>query len=658
MDSVFFGRTPNSFDNGTNPRIAINSSNVFVEVHQAGSFGGLWYWCGTVNGVVQTFSGHGEIKNSKNGNGGYSPSVAISGNTVIETHDSGGPLPSLYFWIGQIQQSGSTYTVNWVTNSKYDSGVHPTVAVNKNGIIVEVHPSSTLVTNDLWWTTFQLNGTSAPKQLKHAKLEKDTGFNPSVAINNNGIVVEVHCSLPAGNAIGATLWYWIGRLNSSNSIDWLGHAQYDNGNYPSVTLDDNNLVYEIHQTQGGGTLWQRVGRVVISGNSASIDWYDYFGQGKTSYEFDDGYLPAIGGNGKIAVQVHQNNTGINPSLYGNAALIFDRGNWMGNNLGKLGPMALKKIAMPASHDAAMYLGGFDFAILGKTQDLNLYGQLLDGTRYFDLRPIYDAGKQTFYLHHGSIKGPPLSDVLNQVAQFLKANPAPKELVVLKFSHYENFGEPVNANNQIFMKMVGLITSTLNTWLYQTAVPSGQRLAAYPMSQFIGSKGCVLVVCDEVPSQCTTGIYSYRDWYSDDPTNGDLTVFDCYSDTSSLNTMMTSTAPNEKDPPQSKVPGLPRGQIPKFQGPGANGQTNLYNGFTGQCYVQSGVPCDLFLLSWTLTSPVGAFVWSYAKDADAALVNNIPSNTGNKFGQMVNLIYVDYVEYARSVDVVYVRNGLP
>jgi hypothetical protein len=658
MDSVFFGITPNSFGIGNRGRIAINSNNVFVEVNQATSSGGLYYYAGTVNGVVQTFGGNGPIKNGNAGDGGNSPAVALYRNTVIEVHDSGGFRPDLYFWIGQLQQSGSTYTVNWVTNAKYDTGVSPTVAVTGNGIVVEVHPSSGLITNDLWWSTFSLNGTGAPTRLQHAKisglgLKNDTGFNPSVAVNNNGFVVEVHCAVPPGNFIGGKLWYWIGVLQSDNSINWVGHAHYDDGNYPSVTIDDNNVVYEIHQSESGDTLWQRVGQIAINASSASINWFDYFGQGSTSYKFDDGYLPAIGGNGTLAVQVHQSGDE-NSGLFSNAALIFDRGNWMGRNLGTLGPRALNTMVMPATHDAAMYLGGFSTKIFGKTQDLNIYGQLLDGTRYFDLRPEYSGG--TFYLHHGPIKGPQLSDVLNQVAQFFNANPAPRELVILKFSHYKGFGKQVGPSDPVFMQMVALIASTLGTWLYQTAVPSGQRLAAYPMNQFIGSKSCVLVVCDEVPSQCTTGIYSYRDWYADNPDDGDLTVFDCYSATSSLNIMMNSTGANE-EPPQKNISWLPRGQIPKFQGPGFNKQTSPYDGFNGLCYTQPNIPCDLFLLSWTLTSPVGAFVWSYSKDANGALVNNIPSNSGNKYGQIVNLIYVDYVEYARAIDVAYQRNGL-
>jgi len=53
---------------------------------------------------------------------------------------------------------------------------------------------------------------------------------------------------------------------------------------------------------------------------------------------------------------------------------------------------LKQLALPASHDSGMYLGGL--ATLGKTQDLSIYGQLADGIRYFDLRPNGAAASST------------------------------------------------------------------------------------------------------------------------------------------------------------------------------------------------------------------------------------------------------------------------
>jgi hypothetical protein len=467
--------------------------------------------------------------------------------------------------------------------------------------------------------------------------------------------VEVHDSGGVGG-IGAKLWYWIGELQSDKSIKWIGHDEYDGGQYPSVTIDDNDMVYEIHQSEADiNDLWQRVGRVVRSGATARIEWYDYFGQDQQSYWFSEGYRPAIGGNGSTAIHVHQTSSGETADLYCNAALIFDRGNWMGQNLDALGPRPLNSVAMPGSHDAGMYLGGLDFAILGKTQDLSLYGQLLDGIRYFDLRPYFDEDDDYLYIHHGGIKGPKLDDALGQVQRFLNASPTPKELIILKFSHYENFGEPVNAGNAMFVRMVNEIEETLGRWLYDVAIPPGDRLATYPLGHFIENGGRVLVVCDQVPSQCLPGVYSYRDWYANNPEDGDLTVFDCYSETSNLDTMMNSTEPNTAIP--DGIPGFPRGQIPKFQGPGVDGSTNRYDGFTGQCYAQPSIPCDMFLLSWTLTSPVGAAVWLFAEDADANLVDNIPSDSGNKYGRMVNVIYVDYVEYARAVDLAYLRNGL-
>jgi len=175
-----------------------------------------------------------------------------------------------------------------------------------------------------------------------------------------------------------------------------------------------------------------------------------------------------------------------------------------------------------------------------------------------------------------------------------------------------------------------------------------------MQDLIGNGSRVLVVCDECPPQLETGlagIYSYRDWWSGDPQNGDLTVFDCFSDTTDLNDMMTSVAQNKKEPSASQVPGLPRGQIPKFKGPGA---TSQYDGFDGWCYNDTNVQCDLFMLSWTLTPWTG--VWRVARTANAALASNMPDSL-NQYSQSINLINLDYVEYARATDIVFLANSL-
>jgi hypothetical protein len=355
-------------------------------------------------------------------------------------------------------------------------------------------------------------------------------------------------------------------------------------------------------------------------------------------------MPQIACNGRAAVQVHVSENF--PELYADASLVFNRARWMGDHLEAiLGGKKLNQLALPASHDAAMYPGGFSFSILGKTQDLNIYGQLAYGVRYFDLRPKYK--NDDFILHHDIIDGPQLSDVLDQIRQFFEEGH--RELAVLKFSHYDGFDQDVFSK---FCLRILDKTSGLGNWLYYANRPLETRLADRTLSTYLTKQGTALVVCDgsylfppspspSPPSTSPGGLFYYRDWESSDPGNGDLTVFDIYSNTTSFDTMANSKDPSEY--------GLPRGQLPKFRG-----NPPSYQGFNGKCLNDASIPCDLFLLSWTLT-PITA-VWPFSRLANKELVDNMAATGSNGFGQTVNLLYTDYSEYSRSTDVAVIRNG--
>ena len=607
--SVFFGISPGPYDQGVTPSIAINRGKTVVEVHKSQGNSGLWWRLGGVSGVSLAWRGHGTV----NDDGGYNPSVALNEQgVVVEAHDSG--HGTLWYWTGQV--SGNS--IAWKDHGEYDDGVDPTVAVNQHGVVVEVHKSQG--NSGLWWWVGQLTGTSL-KWTGHASLKDDDGYNPSVAINNSGLVVEVHDS---GHG---TLWYWIGQVQGT-TINWYGHAQYDTGSNPSVSLSDDGTVYEVHI--GTNQLWQRIGRVVDN----TIQWIDWLGTGAVSYYYDDGVQPQIACSGGTGVQVHSSENFTD--LFANASLVFDRADWMADNLGVIGGKALRQLALPASHDSGMYLGGL--AVFGKTQDLNIYSQLAYGVRYFDLRPKYTGGE--FILYHGPIDGPKLTDVLAQIRSFFAGGH--RELAILKFSHYDGFDQSVFTT---FCQLLQNKTTGIGDWLYYSAPPLQPRLADRSLQTYLAARGTALVVCDgawNFPSTPSpSGLFRYRDWQANDPQNGDLTVFDIYSDTTSFETMATSTEPSDYN--------LPRGQLPKFLG-----NPPSYQGFSGTCLNNAAVPCDLFLLSWTLTPPTD--VWDYSRLANKELVDYLAPVGANRFGKIANLLYTDYVEYSRSVDVAVVRNG--
>ncbi|MBT2231532.1 phosphatidylinositol-specific phospholipase C domain-containing protein [Nonomuraea sp. NEAU-A123] len=107
--------------------------------------------------------------------------------------------------------------------------------------------------------------------------KRDIGYNPAVAINGRGQVVEVH------DSGSGTLWYWTGTYGADGRVTWLRHGKYDTGVTPAVTLNDNGDLVEVHQSQSATTLWYRVGHL---GADGEITW-------SASHQYDNGVLPTV-----------------------------------------------------------------------------------------------------------------------------------------------------------------------------------------------------------------------------------------------------------------------------------------------------------------------------------------------------------------------------
>jgi len=79
-------------------------------------------------------------------------------------------------------------------------------------------------------------------------MKYDAGTIPSVALNRFGIVLEVH-----KNEAGRKLYHRVGIMNRA-TIDWGPSRFYDNGNQPRVALNNNELAVDVHKNQHGHTL--------------------------------------------------------------------------------------------------------------------------------------------------------------------------------------------------------------------------------------------------------------------------------------------------------------------------------------------------------------------------------------------------------------------
>jgi len=566
MRTVQFGLAE-KYDSGRSCSVATNQT-LALEVHVSELSSDMWYHIGNMNGATVNWGG------SKKYSNGYNPSIAINNNNlVVEVHETSNVVSnSMYYKVGTVNGN----SIDWGNDGKYDTGKQPSVAINDHGVVVEVHKSQGPDT--LWYRVGQING----KSIDWGSSQKyDSGKQPSVSINNRGVVVETHKSQGYD-----TLWYRVGQINGK-SISWGNSHEYQKGITPSVAITDDGTVVEVHESQGITGLWQIIGQ--ISGKT--INWGN-------SSQFDSGATPdvAISLDGKVTLQVHQ---GSAFGLWYSNSNIMDKANFLGNMLNTISNLPLKKMVLPATHDTGMYDGG----LAGRTQDLDLYGQLNAGARYFDLRVDGNLN-----IRHGIVYGPPLGNVLNDIKKFY--NEGHKELAILKFSHFDNFSK------ESYDKMRKMINDNLGQWLYKNLPAGVSRLADISMGTYLNSGGKILVVVDGdwAINYKEAGYWVYRDWDSKSPKDGDITVFDVYTNTTDLKKMQDDQLMKLKD-------------------------------FDGKCKNDRQVPCDLFLLSWTLTPITG--VWFEAQKANRVLGRVMMSNRSpNKNGYFPNFLYLDYVQYAR------------
>lgn len=582
------------------------------------------------------------------------PTIALnSANTVLSF--SRNSSNELYYYVGNIDNA----VINWGNATPYMQGGDPAVAMNDKGVFVEVHAQSPTPQSQLFWYSGSVNMQN--RTITHgAGVAEDfsyTGAPPSVALNNNG---DIAAALSNGTSVICK----VGKANN-NSLSFLGQNTFA-GTQPAIAFSGNNqliivyinaamnLCYRLGSLQNNTITWQdempvgspqlgasqintSVAPSVVYTNSQIIVAYQTASGNNLNYLvgsydtqnnkllwsdaalYDSGSNPCISSNGTYLVQCDAYSGGV----YYTVCLITNHATWMGDLFNTIQDKTLGQIVMPASHDAGMYESG----ILpeARTQDLSILGQLLGGVRYFDLRPKYDSSTQSFNMYHGPSTGESLTDVLNDVQTFMKVEQK-MELVILKFSHFSNFGSD-SANNSVYRNFINQVYDALQDYLCTQSAST--QFGSLTLSQILNGSGKVLVVCDDsyAINNPQTGIFTYRDGSvacpqenrSTNPAQGNLVVYDCYSNTTNYSTMVSD-------------------QMNKF---------NAYNGYCDGNY--TNIPCNMFLLSWTLTPAIQS-VWSCSVEPARTLGAQMNNLQPNQYGKIPNLLYVNYYEYTRCTDI--------
>jgi hypothetical protein len=594
------------FDAGTRPGVAINTNGTVVEVHKNELGFALYARTGTIDKATVRWNDLGKDADRKHYTKGIDPACAINANNVVvEVHkneaDVGRTIYSMYGTI-----SGTKIT--WGASTPYDSDAEqPAVALIDSGLALTVYQRKG--EKDL---RLRFGRIDAKKKevIWGGRSGFGTGTDPKVAMNNKKQVVAVWKQ-------DKKLRIRLGAVNSSESgVDWWSEAAdfADAGATPAVALTDDGFVAVVYKS-GPVDLRQRT--AWIDATNRKIVW-----TGESEY-YDDGTDPVIAAAGSMSIEMHRGEEALR--LWYSTSIITDRSNWMGDRLSQLGGKVLKQLAIPASHDSGMYTGGF--STIAKTQELSIYGQLANGIRYFDLRPGYDKRRDTFYIQHGGVAGPDLTQVLDDMRRF--ALEGHHEVWICYFDHFENFGKETDST--VYDKFTATIERSLKPWIYRNK-PANKRLAEVTLGEYVaGGPAIVLAVAgDWALDYKKPGFWVYRDESSEKAAEGDLRVFDHYSKKIIYSDMRDD-------------------------------QVDKYLTYAGHCTgpKTKDVVCDLFLFSFTLTPKIGTGVWFHSKDPARGLgnvVKDLPEP--NKHGQFLNMLYVDYCEFARVSDVALWTDNAP
>jgi len=286
-----FGRA-DRYDAGISPDVAVNATNTVVEVHQSQNASTLWYHVGRVDGDTIDWSG------SVRYDDGVNPSVAIANDgLVVEVHQSQN-ASTLWYHVGRVNvRTPATPAAPSAPSPAPPSTAPPSPAPPSPA------PSPTLPAGRTPPSTEPSTGPPMTVPMTEPpttgetigwsdSVQYDDGVNPSVAITNDGLVVEVHQSQNAN-----TLWYHVGRVNG-DTIDWSDSVQYDDGVNPTVAITNDGLVVEVHQGGQGDAAgcWSRgVGQV----DGDTINWSD-----DKSLRYGSGEAPVVACNTRAVVEAH------------------------------------------------------------------------------------------------------------------------------------------------------------------------------------------------------------------------------------------------------------------------------------------------------------------------------------------------------------------
>jgi hypothetical protein len=169
----------------------------------------------------------------------------------------------------------------------------------------------------------------------------------------------------------------------------------------------------------------------------------------------------------------------------------------------------------------------------------------------------------------------------------------RELVMLKLSHFEGFD-----NDVVYDLLCRQILDSLEDWIFYTAPDERRRLADITLGEYLPTpgRGAILLLVDDEKAITNRrpGFFDTMPSWASGVARSDLTVFDSYVETDSYPEM-------------------------------ALNRIRAFETFDGRCIDVPAMPCEFFLLSWTLRQD-GHAAFDLAMVADSHLADDMYMTT--------------------------------
>lgn len=239
---------------------------------------------------IESINWGNPIAEEKFGLSCLTPSIAMNDEGVIVIVYSNGVY--LYYRVGKRLDGG---LIEWGDLTNYSEGLFPSVAINNNGVVVEAHNGiapGPVPTPLLYYKVGIVDVNGKTIEFGHSKHYTD-GYFPSITINDDGVVVEAHNEIALKK-----LFYKVGVVNPDTKRIHLGSAQhYTDGLFPSVAITNSPYVLvEAHNGYLTDLLYHKVG--TVNTGSKRVTFTD-------PVHYSYGFFPSISINDAgIVTEVH------------------------------------------------------------------------------------------------------------------------------------------------------------------------------------------------------------------------------------------------------------------------------------------------------------------------------------------------------------------